>query len=254
MCGWWVSAEPQVWSTAVMPMRAPRWRRSAAVNAEGRRALRRRGRACQDDRGAVLHQRQRFLDGEQGAFHVGRERPVEVLFGDGSKRKELAASRVGEQHIDRAGLVADGREQAVEVGKLGYVALNAAGAPAHFGDRRVEFLLAAPCHEDAGAFRREELSGGQADAAVCAGDHGDLAFEPTHSTSLLTGSVYWTGAPSRTATGAGQTAWNVAHQGSSPTMPVASRATATRASSMAWSMGVRPAAASCRPASQWGSL
>ena len=31
ICGWCVSAEPQVCSTAVMPMRAPRWRGSAAM-------------------------------------------------------------------------------------------------------------------------------------------------------------------------------------------------------------------------------
>ena len=31
MCGWWVSADPQVWSTAVMPMRAPRYFGSAAM-------------------------------------------------------------------------------------------------------------------------------------------------------------------------------------------------------------------------------
>src|SRR5919106_1139078 len=30
-CGWWVIAEPQVWSTAVMPMRAPRCFGSAAI-------------------------------------------------------------------------------------------------------------------------------------------------------------------------------------------------------------------------------
>ncbi len=31
MCGWWVIAEPQLWSTAVAPMRAPRWLGSAAI-------------------------------------------------------------------------------------------------------------------------------------------------------------------------------------------------------------------------------
>src|SRR6202048_678364 len=30
-CGWWVIAEPQVWSTAVAPMRAPRCLGSAAI-------------------------------------------------------------------------------------------------------------------------------------------------------------------------------------------------------------------------------
>lgn len=30
-CGWWVMAEPQVWSTAVIPMRAPRCFLSAAI-------------------------------------------------------------------------------------------------------------------------------------------------------------------------------------------------------------------------------
>src|SRR3954447_2579063 len=30
-CGWWVSADPQVWSTAVSPMRAPRCLGSAAI-------------------------------------------------------------------------------------------------------------------------------------------------------------------------------------------------------------------------------
>ncbi len=29
-CGWWVIAEPQLWSTAVMPMWAPRWRGSGS--------------------------------------------------------------------------------------------------------------------------------------------------------------------------------------------------------------------------------
>ena len=31
MCGWWVIAEPQLWSTAVAPMRAPRCLGSAAI-------------------------------------------------------------------------------------------------------------------------------------------------------------------------------------------------------------------------------
>ena len=31
MCGWWVIAEPQLWSTAVAPMRAPRCLGSAAM-------------------------------------------------------------------------------------------------------------------------------------------------------------------------------------------------------------------------------
>ena len=30
-CGWWVSVDPQVWSTAVSPMRAPRCLGSAAM-------------------------------------------------------------------------------------------------------------------------------------------------------------------------------------------------------------------------------
>src|SRR5215471_10257350 len=34
-CGWWVSADPQVWSTAVSPMRAPRCLGSAANRDQG---------------------------------------------------------------------------------------------------------------------------------------------------------------------------------------------------------------------------
>jgi len=56
MCtwGWWVSAEPQLCSTAVMPMRAPRCRGSAAIG--GDRHHRLRGRLEQQgvENGLVL--------------------------------------------------------------------------------------------------------------------------------------------------------------------------------------------------------
>src|SRR5438270_4568617 len=39
-CGWWVIAEPQLWSTAVAPMRAPRCLGSAAIVSSVSAALR----------------------------------------------------------------------------------------------------------------------------------------------------------------------------------------------------------------------
>ena len=52
-CGWWVIAEPQLWSTAVAPMRAPRCRGSAAIVSSVSAVVRNRDRRpppCSDRR------------------------------------------------------------------------------------------------------------------------------------------------------------------------------------------------------------
>src|SRR5579871_1026273 len=83
---------------------------ACTVDAETRRASDCGGGPCEDDRAAVLEQRQRFLNSEKGPFHIGRKRPVEVFLSDRSERYELTASCIGEKYINLAGLVAHDRK------------------------------------------------------------------------------------------------------------------------------------------------
>jgi len=47
-------------------------------------------------------------------------------------------------------------------------------------DRFVQLVLTAPCDVDIGALGDEALCRRQTNAAVCAGDDGDLLFKPAH--------------------------------------------------------------------------
>ncbi len=67
-----------------------------------------------------------------------------MLLGDRSESQEVAAAGIGEQHVDRARLGLNDGEQAIEVGELRDVALDAAGAVADLRDRGVELLLPPP--------------------------------------------------------------------------------------------------------------
>ena len=71
----------------------------------------------EDDRGAVVQQRQRLLHREQRALDVGAEGAVEVLLGDLLQGGELAAAGVGEQHVERRRRGAIASYEPVEVGR-----------------------------------------------------------------------------------------------------------------------------------------
>jgi len=75
-----------------------------------------------------------------------------------------------------------GGEESVEIGEPGDVALNGGEVfPADLRDSIVEALLAAAGDENVGPFRDKSLSGGEAYAAVAAGDQGDFSGEPIGS-------------------------------------------------------------------------
>src|SRR3546814_18387212 len=71
-------------------------RLARAVDAEGRGARGAGARSGQDDRAAPAHQRQRLLDREDRALHVGVEGVVDLLGGDLAQRQPAARRRIGE--------------------------------------------------------------------------------------------------------------------------------------------------------------
>ena len=128
------------------------------------------------DGAAIAQERQGLLDGEEDAFYVDAEFFVELGFGDGGEGSEAAASGVGENNVEMAFLFFDGGEDAVEVGELGDVALDGGDVFADLFYGGVEFGLAASGDEDVGAFGDEFFGGGEADAAIAAGDECDFSF------------------------------------------------------------------------------
>ncbi len=68
-------------------------------------------------------------------------------------------------------------DEAIQVGELRRIGLEARGVRADGGHGRVEFGLAPARDVDKGAFRREGLRGREADAGGAAGDDRHLARE-----------------------------------------------------------------------------
>ncbi|MDT4865793.1 hypothetical protein FQZ97_1006190 [compost metagenome] len=137
-------------------------------------------RAREDDRAAIAHERQRLGHAEEHRARVGGE--LHVVGVDGDRRRWLEDGRSCIRHIDVDGAEAclHRSEQAVVHRQVGHVADEAHRVRADAGQRCVHCVLAAPHDDDVGAFRRESLGVGQADAAVAAGDHGHLASEFLH--------------------------------------------------------------------------
>src|SRR5262249_20722657 len=111
---------------------------------------------------------------------------VEARLGDAAERGLVSAPRIGEEHVDAAGLAFHRLVEPVEISEVRNVTLYAHRSRADVLHRPIELGLAATGDEDARTFGREPLRGGEADAAVAPGDHGDLSLELfRHGVSLL---------------------------------------------------------------------
>jgi hypothetical protein len=121
------------------------------------------------------------LDREEEALYVAVEDAVEVLFINRAKGSVGRDTGVGEDDIEFPFFFPDLCEEAIEVFKIGYVALNGGDVGADFFDRRVKFGLGAAGDEDLGAFADEPFGGGATDAAIAACDEWDFAVELAHS-------------------------------------------------------------------------
>ncbi len=124
------------------PREVAHCRLARAVGAEGRGARGAGARSGQDDRTALAHQRQRFLDREDRALHVGIEGFVDMLGGDLAERKRPSRPGIGENDIEGAALGLDRRVEPVEVGLVGNRALYRAGIGAEVGRWRYRALPA----------------------------------------------------------------------------------------------------------------
>src|SRR5450830_1632838 len=155
-------------------------RLARAVGAHSRSARGAGARSGQNDRTALAHQRQRLLDREDRALHIGVEGFVNVLGGDLAERKRASRPGIGEDDVEGSALGLHRRVESVEVGQIGDRALHRAGIGPKFGDSGVERFLSAAKDEDEGALLDEAFCGGAADASSTTGDHGGLSIQSGH--------------------------------------------------------------------------
>src|SRR5439155_13208487 len=94
---------------------------------------------------------------------------------------EFCDAGVNEEDVDLAEFLRNRRIEAVEVGKFRDIGLNGKDTVADRLDCLVECFLATSGNRDLGAFFRKALGGGKTDAAVAAGDDGDLTFKTFHT-------------------------------------------------------------------------
>ena len=85
-----------------------------------------------------------LLHGEQQSFDVDVEDPIELFLGDFAHRREFRDAGIRKHDVELPFSRLDLREQAIEVGELGDVALNAGDVAADLFLRRIEFCWRRP--------------------------------------------------------------------------------------------------------------
>src|SRR5271166_1227240 len=137
-------------------------------------ALLPRDRGIQDDRSAILHQRQRLLDREIKPLHVDVEllvkKRLRALLGWG----KLRHTRVGEQHVHLAKLLLHCREQRINVAQLRHISANCKSALADRLGGLVQSFLIAPRDRHLRALGVKKLRRSQSDSAVSASHYCDF--------------------------------------------------------------------------------
>src|ERR1700691_1419435 len=118
-----------------------------AVDAEGGRTFHARDRAVENNRAAIVQQRQGFLYGEKRSLDVDVEKFVEMLLSDFAERSKFRNAGIGENDV-KFSLCFDGLIKAIEVGQFCNVSLNAGNVVADRLYGRVELFLTAARDED----------------------------------------------------------------------------------------------------------
>src|SRR3984957_11253814 len=147
-----------------------------AVHTEGGRTFHACDRAIENDRAAIVHQRQGFLHGEQGALNVDVEKLVEMLFRNLSQWSKFSDAGVGENDIDSP-LRLYGLVETVKVGQFGNVSLNASDVAADRLNGFVEFFLTTAGDEYVSPFLDEELCCSQAYPGCATGNNGHFSLQ-----------------------------------------------------------------------------
>src|SRR6202163_2319434 len=163
------------------PREVAHCRLARAVGSESRGARGAGARSGQDDRTALVHQRQRLLDREDRTLHIGVEGFVNVLGGDLAERKLASHPGIGEDDVEGSALGLHRRVESVEVGLIGDRALHRAGIGPEVGHSGVERSLPAAEDEDEGALLDEALCCGAADAGSPTRDDCNLTFKLSHN-------------------------------------------------------------------------
>src|SRR6202165_3237649 len=107
-----------------------------------------------------------------------------MLLREACQGSEFADPGIGDQDIDLS-LRLHGLVESIEVRQFGDVPANPCNVAADGLHGLVEFLLAAACYEDVGAFIDEPLRRGEAYSRCAAGDHGHLFLQLTHHRHVL---------------------------------------------------------------------
>src|ERR1700751_3527777 len=147
-----------------------------AVHTEGGRTFHARDRAIENDQAAIVHQRQGFLHGEQGALNVDVEKLVEMLLRNLSQWSKFSDAGVGENDIDSP-LRLYGLVETVKVGQFGNVSLNASDVATDCLNGLVELLLTTPHDEYVSPFLDEELCCSQAYPGCTTSNNGHFSLQ-----------------------------------------------------------------------------
>ena len=106
-----------------------------------------------------------------------------MIFRYRAQRSELANTSIGEQNIDRSGLIVHHCEEPVEIGKVRDVALNTTRIVPDLGHGSIQLAQATTGHEHPSALHGKALRRGETDTAIGAGNYGNLSVEPSHCKS-----------------------------------------------------------------------
>ena len=136
--------------------------------------------SIEDDGAAVIEVRERFLDGVIRAFGVDVENFVVVSFVGIFEWPEFGDACVHEKNVDLAEFLRDCGIKAIEIGEFRHVGLDRKNSVADILHCFVESFLAAAGNRHFCAFVGKTFGGGQTDAAVTAGDDGNLTFKAFH--------------------------------------------------------------------------
>src|SRR5258707_995699 len=143
----------------------------------------RSGGACPGLRAAAAargHQTRGLLDGSNPAINTHVEMMSEVLLPQAAVRGRNYPAGIRKTHADASRLIANLVIKAVEISRLGDVALHGRRARSENGGGRIEFCLPAAREVNARAFLHENLRPCQADPRVSTRDDSDLSIEFRH--------------------------------------------------------------------------